>query len=855
MKINENWKMNWFDPGASNDVKVANPDYDDRGWLNVDVPGDVHSTLIRHQVIEHPFFGYNDQRCRWVEEKVWWYRTEFYWEESLGTDERVELIFEGLDTFATVYLNGLELASSDNMFVGLTLDVTHELVMGRNVIAIKFDPIAERLRDKNLGYWSAFSGERIWTRKAQMNFGWDWGPRLVTTGIWKDVHIEKRRLAKIQSVAVRTLSATETRATLLITVDVDVLGRYGGSDDLTALSPRLRASIKLEQAGTCVMAQEQVVCSQQVEFTVHVENPKLWWTHDMGTPNLYKLVTELLVEGEAVDHSECEVGIRLLEVRQKNEQGQPVFTFILNGVPVFAKGANWIPVDSFFASSPDTRYQHLVRLAREAGMNMLRVWGGGIYEKDVFYQECNRQGILVWQDFMFACALYPDFNREFMESVAAEIRHTVLRLRNHPCLALWCGNNENDWIYERGRSSGEITTPFYGERIYHQLIPDILAELDPDHFYWPSSPYGGNDHNSAEEGDRHNWQVWHGQTYPRRFGEPDRVDYSVEGVSFRHYGHDEARFVSEFGIHAVANRYTLERWIPKGQLYWESPELAYRNKDSHPEKGLRMMEGYTGLPFTLDEYMDFSMLTQAEGLKFGVEHYRRRKFQTSGALIWQLNDCWPGTSWSIIDYHLLPKAAYYYAKRFYHPVLLMARFEPYGEVSFWVVHDGRDPYTDEIQVDVVDFHGTVRWSRRIPVRDVCNESVCVGHFNREELLQGGPEDFVALRIGSATGQAYENFYYFRAHKELRLPETHITWRVDPEKGIVTITTTNHARMVKLEFSQPMVLCSDNYFDLIAGETRIIHIEHLEEEPVRFDGLRVSAMNSKKEQGRQEKLRE
>jgi len=398
---------------------------------------------------------------------------------------------------------------------------------------------------------------------------------------------------------------------------------------------------------------------------LYMTNPKLWWTHDLGEPYLYRLEVKLRANGEEVDRYETNFGIRTIRLVQKDDAGNNAFAFRLNGVNIFAKGTNWIPADHFIGSIPDQRYRDLIDLAVKSNQNMLRVWGGGIYEKDIFYDECDRRGVLVWQDFCFANALYPDFNKDFMDNVRAEIEDNVRRLRNHASLALWCGNNEIDWIYDMKMSGGEIDSPFWGETIYHELIPDALERLDPGRPYWPSSPYGshdGYDANDPDVGDRHNWQVWHGSVYPRKFGEPPILDYSVRGVSFRNYKKDFALFCSEFGMHASANRYTLQKWIPGDGFRWNSVEMAHRNKDIAHQKGILLMEGYTGVPKDIEEYMDFSMLTQAEGLKYGVEHYRRNKHRTSGALIWQLGDSWPGTSWSIIDYELLPKAAYYYAR-------------------------------------------------------------------------------------------------------------------------------------------------------------------------------------------------
>ncbi|WAH38167.1 beta-mannosidase [Alicyclobacillus dauci] len=838
------WKLQSFDEGQEQDVVVARPDYIDHFWMTAKVPGDVHSTLIEKGIIEHPFFGHNDQKCRWVEDKVWWYRAEFHWDEQLEPGERMELTFEGLDTFATIYLNGVELAISDNMFVPVTLDVTRELVHGKNIVAVRFDPISKHVKNKEQSYWSGFSKERIWTRKAQMNFGWDWGPRLVTVGIWQPVRLEKRKIAKWDGVFARTVSISNEEAVVEVDLSATTFRErpqtYGGSSSGIP-THKLSARLVLSDDDTGVDA---TVTLEQGKGTVvlTVPNPKLWWTSDLGNPHLYQLSVDLFADDERIDSFQCSFGIRTVEVKQRSDDGANVFTFVLNGVEIFAKGADWIPVDSFIGAVPDSRYHHLVSLARDAGMNMLRVWGGGIYEKLVFYEACDREGILVWQDFMFACAMYPDFNKNFMGNVEREIVHVVKRLRNHACLAIWCGNNENDWIYESMKSSGTIHTPFYGEKIYHEMMPAILEQLDPTRLYWPSSPYGGNDHNSAEEGDRHNWQVWHGHVYPRKFGEPERIDYSVAGVSFKNFATCLSTFVSEFGMHAASNRYTLQRWIPEGQFFWGSDEFSYRNKDYHHQKGILLMEGYTGIPQDVDEYLNYSMLTQAEGLKYGIEHYRRRKFQSSGALFWQLNDCWPGTSWSVIDYHLLPKASYFYAKRFFAPILLSARLADDGLIEVWAVNDTRSTYDDVVHIEVLDYFGKTVWSEEHRVVVAENGRCRIANFTEAEVLQGADPCEVVFRLSSEE-QVFDNLYYLRNQKDLQMPGARLLVTVDSHARTVSISTDKHARMVNVEVKQPHVKWSDNYFDLVAGETRVVQLSHLDGDDIDFSSLRVTAMNA------------
>ena len=408
-----------------------------------------------------------------------------------------------------------------------------------------------------------------------------------------------------------------------------------------------------------------------------------------------------------------------------------------DGVPIFAKGANWIPTDSFVGAIPNDLYARLLVAARDANMNMLRIWGGGLYEHDAFYNQCNALGILIWQDFMFACAAYPEHLADFAAEVEAEARYQVRRLRNHPALALWCGNNENQWLHDqRYWDQPDYDVP--GSVYYHEVLPRVVAELDGAIPYWPGSPYGGNDYNSQTDGDRHNWNVWHGG-FDRQFGEQPRGDQGPEGVSYRRYAEDMGRFISEFGMHASPVLETLRRSIPEDQLYHHSPSMDHHNKDNPKNKGDNLMETVTGLPDTLEDYIDFSMIAQAEGLKFGIEHYRRRKPHCSGTLFWQLNDCWPVLSWSVLDYYGFGKAGYFYSKRVYAPVL--ASFKPLddGGLELWITNDLLQPVTDTVTVRLATFNGETlledTLAKTNPLSELANY--------RQVLLSGDATDSMA----------------------------------------------------------------------------------------------------------------
>ncbi|MGG1313669.1 beta-mannosidase [Cohnella laeviribosi] len=834
MELEQGWRLQFFEVGQKRPLEIASPGLDDRFWITAKVPGDVHSALIERKIIAHPYYGHNDVTSRWIEDKEWWYRVQFDFEKDEDPEVRHELIFEGLDTFATIFVNGLEIGTTDNMLMGFTFDVTKVLRNGKNTIAVKFDPLALHNRDKEQFQWSSYTKERPWIRKAAMNFGWDWGPRMVTVGIWGKVRIESRRRAKLESVFARTVAANEKEASVRVDVEVKAYRKR------QAVESEIRL---LARDGRVAAAQRVAVEGNTASVDLNIDAPRLWWTHDLGEPYLYELEVLLFSNGEQVDAYKKPFGIRTIELQLKTETGENAFAFLLNGVKLFAKGTNWIPVDNLIGSAPDDRYRDLIGLAVEGNMNMFRVWAGGIYEKDVFYEECDRKGLLVWQDFAFANALFPDFNHNFMENVRREVVYNVKRLRNHASLAIWCGNNEIDWLYDMKSSEGSITTPFYGESIYHELIPEVLEELDGSRPYWPSSPYGGDDANDPDVGDRHNWQVWHGSVYPRKSGEVPVIDYSIEGVSFKNYKKDFTLFSSEFGMHASANRYTLEKYIPEGEFYWGSVEMAYRNKDTNHLKGILLMEGFTGIPQNIEEYMNFSMLTQAEGLKYGIEHYRRNKKRTSGSLVWQHNDSWPGTSWSMIDYELLPKASYYYAKKFFHPLLLSLNHEPGEPLEVWVVNDRMVAYRGKVKLRVYDFSGTEVYAREFDADVPSNSAVPLGSIPEAEALNGSAPEEVVVKLTAEGFDAPDNLYYLRDHKDLRLPKTRLHVEIDPEAQTVSVTAgASLARMVKLDLTRGNIRFDDNFFDLLPGERRTIRITDPRGNPVSLNGLKVSAIN-------------
>lgn len=814
------WKLHDFDPGAGLDAGAHLPEFDAADWVDVDVPGDVHVAIMNAGWIEDPFYDRNEETVAWMEQKEWWYRLRFDGPAAPpGPAARDRLIFHGLDTYATIYLNGVEIGASRNMFREAAFEVSGALHYGEpNTLAVRFDPplhhAAEAEAASAVEPWGR-NEERIYMRKAQFGYGWDWGPRLPTIGIWRPVELRREHGAALRGVHFHTLHLTPEHDQAIVAVRVET--------ERFATDAPLEARLRLTTPDGSATARYRVALEGD-SATAHltIKNPALWWTHDLGDPALYALEVMLVAEDAVLDEWQGRVGIRTIALDQSvdtDEPGTRFFRFVLNGVPIFAKGANWIPADSFVGAIPPERYATLLRAARDASMNMLRIWGGGIYEHEAFYDQCDALGLLVWQDFMFSCAPYPEDLPDFVAEVEAEAAYQVRRLRSRPSLALWCGNNENQWLHAN-RYFFDENAVAPGALYYHDILPRVVAALDGSVPYWPGSPFGGNDYNSQEDGDRHNWNAWHGG-FDRRFGEQPRQDYSPEGVSFRRYAEDNGRFISEFGLHAAPVLETLRRVIPESELYHHSPSMDHHNKDNPKNKGDHLMAGSTGLPGTLEDYIDYSMIAQAEGLKFGIEHFRRRKPHCSGALFWQLNDCWPVLSWSVLDYYGFGKAGYYYARRVFAPVLASFK-EVEGGLELWITNDTLAAIEETAVVRLATFGGEVLKEETLGFSVPANSSVCVETWTAED-LPGGPDRYVAVRQDDLFPA---NRHFFAPVKDLQRPLANVLVEYearDDHAMRVTLSATGYAFFVNLHVPDEATQYSDNFFDLGPGESRTITV--------------------------------
>ena len=822
----------------------------DLDWLPAVVPGGVHESLLAAGRIEHPYFGRNAEHLRWVEDRTWWYRTRFI-ATPPGAGVRTSIVCHGLDTVASIWLNGEHILDHASQFRPAVVDVTERL-RADNELILRFSPPLQGLTapesvTNTVEIMRALMGAALGTdtdggetspgvlsmdlaatlrRKGIFSWGWDFAPHLPSIGIWQPVELRTESLATLSGHHLRTVAvdAVTRTATLDVNVEAEAFAYDGPlSARLTLTSPAgVRTTHVLDLAGGSR--------HRAASATIDVDDALLWWTHDLGDPALYDVLLELVAaDGLVLDHRVERIGLRTVHLDRAADdtEGGSLFRFVLNGIPTYSRGANWVPADMMVGSVTDERRRALVERARAANMTMLRVWGGGVYEHAAFYDACDELGILVWQDFMFACVDYPSDDPVLRAEVAAEAEFQVRRLRNHPCLALWCGNNEVHAIH--GLIDPSLAPGNWGHAFFHQILPDAVARHSPGTEYWPGSPWGEHDPagvNGVLNGDRHAWEVWHGVDVGA--GGPTEFASHGEAVHFHRYAYDRGKFISEFGIHAAPELSTLRRWTPPGTLALHSEELDNRNKDVPKNKGDAMMSVETGLPADLGQYLDFSMATQAEGLKFGIEHYRRRQPHTSGTLVWQLNDAWPGMSWSIVDYDLTAKAGYYFVQRAYRPVLASFTHTAEDGLRLWVTNSLPRPVTLRLRVELTTFAGKRLHDEHLSVTVPALTSRPVWTANAETSA-----DRFAW-VSEETGLVEANRLFFAPLKDIEFGAGHVeSCVVESGDGTATIELRSHGYnyLTRIASPAPGISFSANYLDLRDGDSVRVEVAGL---PPGFD---------------------
>ncbi len=780
-------------------------------WIKAQVPGNVHLDLIKAGLLPDPHIADHEADMGWVEQRDWWYRRRFQASPQLLAHSKVFLKAAGLDTYATLWINGRKLGQSQNGLVEHEWELRRLLKSGANEILIRLaSPVAAATA--LVKRWGPIPGVgdpiRVYTRKAQYSFGWDWGPRLPTAGIFKSIKLEGLSRARISDLRAVLHSADASKAAGLVELEIESLEARAATRLDLGLGPWSKAlALKLKKG------------SNRVKVRFEIKNPRLWWPLGHGEPHLYNLVAEL----DSGAQASLAVGLKTVRLlRPKDAEGE-AFILEVNGKKVFCKGANWIPADTFMGRVSEGRLRRLIAAAKAANMNLLRIWGGGFYESEEFYRACDEAGIMVWQDFPFACNEVPEFPW-FAREVAAEARKAVTRIRRHPSLALWCGSNENHqarydhWF--RGREAKR-----WGLLYYHKVLPAICKELDPSTPYWPGSPFGGDNPNDTTRGDRHNWQVW-GQY-----------------ADILAYREDKGRFLSEFGFAALPGRPVIERMIPKAERFVQSRTMEAHDKMAGAGSFARIafyINSHLPESSRFDDFRYLSQVMQSEALSTGLLHWRRRQFRTSGALFWQLNDCWPVTCWSVLDFDDKPKLGWHAARRCFDPLLLSA-FEDLGPLrqdrtgrlptrakdenglcQAWLSHEFDAAVSGSLKVELWDQRGRRGrvWSGRIKVP--ANASACVWQSSRAKLRVKDPASQYLVFHFEAPGLSRRAQLYFERPRlqSFQQPGLALKSKREKEVSFLELRASRLARYVELSSSKPGQF-SDNGFDLLPGERRTI----------------------------------
>jgi len=811
-------------------------------WKITHVPCSIFNALIAAGQIKQTDINTNPENFAWVSEKPWIYRKIFDIPAGLLNCDRVDLVFDGLDTIATIWLNDKLIGKTNNMFIPFRFDVTPLLKQRNNLLLVKFEPAiqyAKKLMDRYTSFSeSDFSNPyRVYIRKAQYQFGWDFCPQLPGCGIWRPVRLETIKKAGLDDIHIQTVNCNRHYADIKIAVKLNTLTEEEFLCKLTLSAPSPSPSEGLDKQ----IIEHNLTFNpgeDSQSAVIRIENPSLWWPAGYGRQHLYQLAVQLLNDDEIIDQAQKKFGIRIIKLNRPPQQPGKNFQFQINGQPIFARGANWVPPSIFVGSVTDNDYEKLLHAAKKANINMLRVWGGGYYETDKFYELCDQLGIMVWQDFMFACAYYPD-RQWFLKEVENEATVIVKRLRNHPCLVLWCGNNEIDWMHATGRLGR--SKKFHGKAIYHKLLPQLAAELNPDTDYIPTTPLDEKDKFKTRQPlTTHQWDVWAGHQPIRQYLCPSQ---------------NIPRFVTEFGLQSLPHVETIKNFCPPEQLRIGSQILEKHNYQLDGNSRLYRYTGELfGSPKNLEQFVYLSQITQARAAKAYVEHLRAHNFRNNGVLFWQFNDCCPAITWSAIDYTKEPKALFYYAKRFFSKLLIavVPEFEKaqaglppkLQSISVIAINDSNSPLTATLNCRLIDLFGSIIDHVAFPV--------AIGPFSTSAPLKlpkatafpVNPEKSALHLLMDKDGKKIaENLFLYLPDKYIDWPEVQITKQLchtDTKQWTLKLKSNAIAKDVQITTTVPAQF-SDNFIDLIPPDEFAITIDYQRQPPSLESTLKLHSL--------------
>ena len=792
-------------------------------WMPADVPGTVHTDLINNNIIEDPYYRLNERNVQWVDKTDWEYRSSFFVGNNLLSKDVIELRLNGIDTHSDIYINGNKVIETNNMFTKWIVDCKKYLKYGKNSIKVILRSAINIGLDKRAKLGFTLPGAEndqseigglgdtkvcVFSRKPGYHFGWDWGPRLVTSGIWQNIELVAWNLANIDNIYIKQNKIITEIADLEFTVEIESVNKKNITL-ITLIDDSIINSRKINL----------IPGFNNISYPITISSPELWWPNGLGDQRLYNVEIQLRDNENLISKKNQSLGLRTIEVVQDKDSIGASFYFKVNGFPVFMKGANYIPQDIFLNRPSNEDYNYLINSAKDANFNMLRVWGGGIYEKDIFYDLCDKAGILVWQDFMFACAMYPG-NEEFLENVKREAIQNVKRLRSHPSIAIWCGDNEilsawNRWgwkedVYEN-QGADIVDSVWYAyEDIFHKILPKVVEEYDSTRLYWSSSPSSGfGELENGKSGDNHYWGVWWGK-------EP-----------FDKYEEFIPRFMSEFGFQSFPTFKSVKKYTTEEDWNIYSPVMKSHQRSSIGNATIEeYMKRDYHIPENFEEFLYVGQLLQAKGIKMGIEAQRRAMPYCMGSLYWQLNDCWPVASWSSIDYYGNWKALHYEVRNAFKEVIISTEIRD-DNLNLYIVSDKLLDTEATLELTLMDFNGRIIKSINEDIIINANSSKVYNKVDISSLTNNLNKSQLLLlsKIKSKDSVIIDlDITYFVSPKNLLLTSPKIDYEIldwDKKSFVIEVSTDVLAKNVFLQYEAEGQF-SDNYFDIPPNESvRII----------------------------------
>ena len=806
LNLDRGWQFRQTDGGTSN-----------ADWMAATVPGDVHLDLLANKRIPDPFYRDDESKLQWIEQASWEYQDTFDVPAGLLGKANVDLVFDGLDAAAEVYLNDAHVLSATNMFRIWRVPAKDHLHAGKNVLRVEFpSPIKSAEKVAATDPWQAktHTEPKTYVRKAAYEYGWDWGPRFVTSGIGRPVRLEGWDKVRIADFAIRQRDVSKEVAHIDAQVEIEAANDgpanlhveyWGTGQPLAGRAPSVNTVAALHKG------------MNTIDLPIEIKKPDLWFPAGYGKQSRYDFTLTLGAGEHQAEGRKVTVGLRSVVLDRHPDQWGRSFQFVVNGIPVFGKGADVIPFDSFPNRVTTADYRRILESARDANMNMIRHWGGGYYETDEFYSICDELGIMVWQDFMFGNDWQPG-TYAFKLNIEAEAEDQVRRLRNHPSIVIWSGNNETEVALnwgQRGSLPMNVKWQMWQDYLteFSGILNRVVARLDAETPYWPSSPSSDYEETTPDykagyqSGDAHIWDVWHGR------------------VAFSTYETHHARFVTEYGFQSFPEMRTIEAFTqPEDRKNIFTPVMLVHQKNNEGNDIIHnyLLKDYPE-PKDFPSFLYVSQVLQAEGIKIGAEHMRRSMPETMGSIFWQLNDCWPVASWSSIDYYGRWKALQYYARRFYAPVLVSPHVED-GAVNVYIVSDKTEAQKASVRVRLMDFDGKVLLEEKQDVDVAPLASKVYLDWPFSKLMQAGAADtsrvFVVAELTVDGAPVSRNLTYLAPIKEVHLKPAALKVESSVANGKLHIRVSSPvlARSVYLAFGDLDVKMSDNYFDVLPGET-------------------------------------